>query len=183
MYPHLICRWTILRHDLKGSSKGRMRLINFAHFDNVSWSRYFFLPCPLPLFLIVVVQSLSYVRFLATHGRQHTRPLCPLLSPRVCSNSCPWSRWCYLTISSSTVPFYFAFNFSHHQDLFQWVALLIRWPKYWGFIFCITPSSKYSGLTSFRTDWFDLLAVQGLPRVSSNTTVQKHQFFGTQPSS
>ena len=39
------------------------------------------------------------------HGLQHTRLLCPPLSPRVCSNSCPLSRWCYLTISSSVVPF------------------------------------------------------------------------------
>ena len=40
-------------------------------------------------------------------------------------------------------------------------ALLIRWPKYWGFSFSIGPSSKYSGLISFRMDWLDLLAVQG----------------------
>ena len=39
-------------------------------------------------------------------------------------------------------------------------ALQIRWPKYWSFSFCISPSDKYSALTSFRTDWFDLLAVQ-----------------------
>ena len=37
----------------------------------------------------------------------------------------------------------------------------IRWPKYWSFSFSISPSNEYSGLTSFRTDWFDLLAVQG----------------------
>ena len=39
--------------------------------------------------------------------------------------------------------------------------LLIRWPKYWSFSFCIIPSNEYSGLISFRMDWFDLLAVQG----------------------
>ena len=44
MYPHFICRWAILRHNLKGSSKGPMRLITFGHFDNVSWPRYFFIP-------------------------------------------------------------------------------------------------------------------------------------------
>ena len=53
----------------------------------------------------------------------------------------------------------------------------IRWPKYWSFSFSISPSNEYSGLISFRMDWLDLLAVQG---VFSNTTVQKHQFFGTQ---
>ena len=61
------------------------------------------------------------------------------------------------------------------------LVFLIRWPKYWNF--SISPSDKYSGLISFRTDWFDLLAVQGtLSRVFSNTTVQKHQVFGIQPS-
>ena len=41
------------------------------------------------------------------------------------------------------------------------LALHIRWPKYWSFSFSISPSSEYSGLISFRTDWLDLLAVQG----------------------
>ena len=41
------------------------------------------------------------------------------------------------------------------------LALRIRWPKYWSFSFSITPSNEYSGLISFRIDWFDLLAVQG----------------------
>ena len=59
----------------------------------------------------------------------------------------------------------------------------IRWPKYWSFSFSISPSNEYSGLISFRMDWLDLLAVQGLSRVFSNTTVQKHQFFGAQLSS
>ena len=62
-------------------------------------------------------------------------------------------------------------------------ALCIRWPKYQSFSFSISPSNEYSRLTSFRIDWFDLLAVQGtLLRVFSSTTVQKHQFFSAQPS-
>ena len=61
-------------------------------------------------------------------------------------------------------------------------VLCIRWPKYWSFSFSISPSNEYSGLISFRIDWFDFLAVQGLSRVFSNTTVQKHQFFSFQPS-
>ena len=54
--------------------------------------------------------------------------------------------------------------------------------KYWSFIFSISPSSEYSGLISFRIDWFDLLEREsrGLSRVFSNTTVEKHQFFGIQ---
>ena len=61
-------------------------------------------------------------------------------------------------------------------------VLHVRWLKYWSFSFSISPSYEYSGLTSFRIDWFDLFAVQGLSRVLSSTAVQKHQFFGTQPS-
>ena len=59
-------------------------------------------------------------------------------------------------------------------------VLCIRWPKYWSFSFSISPSNEYSGLISLRMDWFDLLAVQGTLSVFSNTTVQKHQFFGAQ---
>ena len=59
-------------------------------------------------------------------------------------------------------------------------ALHLRWPKYWSFSFSISPSNEYSALISFRMDWLDLLAVQGLSRVLSNTTVQKHQFFSAQ---
>ena len=59
-------------------------------------------------------------------------------------------------------------------------VLCIRWPKYWSFSFSISPSNEYSELISFRIDWLDLLAVQGLSRVFSNTTVQKNQFFGSQ---
>ena len=56
-------------------------------------------------------------------------------------------------------PFPPAFNLSQHQGLFHESFLRIRWPKYWSF--SISPSSEYSGLISFRIDWFDLLAVQG----------------------
>ena len=59
-------------------------------------------------------------------------------------------------------------------------VLCIRWPKYWSFRFNINPSNEHPGLISFRMDWLDFLAVQGLSRVFSNTTVQKHQFFSTQ---
>ena len=63
------------------------------------------------------------------------------------------------------------------------LALHIRWPKYWSFSFSISPSNEYSELISFRIDGFDLLAAKGRSRVFSNTTVQKHQFFGAQLSS
>ena len=60
-------------------------------------------------------------------------------------------------------------------------ALRMRWPKYWSFSFSISPSSEHPGLISFRMDWLDGSPCS--PRVFSNTTVQKHQFFGAQLSS
>ena len=65
------------------------------------------------------------------------------------------------------------------RDFSNESALCIRWPKYWRFNFSISPSNEYSGLISFRIDWFDL-QFKGLSRVFSNTTVQKHQFFSAQ---
>ena len=62
-------------------------------------------------------------------------------------------------------------------------TLRMRWPKYWSFSFSIIPSKEHPGLISFRMDWLDLLQSKGLSGVFSNTTDQKHQFFGAQPSS
>ena len=61
-------------------------------------------------------------------------------------------------------------------------ALHISLLKYWSFSFSISPSNEYSGLIYFRIDWLISLLSKGLSRVFSNTLVQKHQFFGTQPS-
>ena len=62
-------------------------------------------------------------------------------------------------------------------------TLLMRWPKYWSFSFSIIPSKEIPGLISLEwTGWISLQS-KGLSRVFSNTTVQKHQFFGAQPSS
>ena len=79
-------------------------------------------------------------------------------------------------LSSPSPP---AFNLSQHQRLFRWVSSSHQVLKYWNFSFRISSSNEYSGLISFRIDWFDWLS-KGLSRVFSNTTVQKHQFFGTQ---
>ena len=95
---------------------------------------------------------------LQPHGLQHARLPFPSPSPRACSDPCPLSQWCHPTISSSVFPFssclqsFPALVFSNES------AFPIRWPKYWSF--SISPSNEYSGLISFRIDWFDLLAVQ-----------------------
>ena len=83
-------------------------------------------------------------------------------------------------LSSPSPP---ALNPSQHQSFSNESTLCIRWPKYWSFSFSIIPSKEMSGLISFRMHWLDLLAVQGLSRVFSNTMVQKHQFFDVQLSS
>ena len=99
---------------------------------------------------------------LQPHGRQHARLPCPSLSPGVFSNSCPLSQWCYLTIPSSASPFSFCHQAFPAIGVFSnKSALCIRWPKSRSFSFSNSSSNEYSGLISFRIDWFDLLAVQG----------------------
>ena len=75
-----------------------------------------------------------------------------------------------------------ALNLSQHQGLFQWSALHIRRPKYWSFIFNISPSNEHPGLISFRMDWLDLLAVRGtrkslLQHHSSKASILWHSAF------
>ena len=89
---------------------------------------------------------------------QHVGHFCPSPSPRVCTSSCPLSWWCQPTISSSVSPF------SCPQSFLAWIfsrelALCIRWPRYWSFTFRVSLSNEYSGLISFRVDWFGLRAI------------------------
>ena len=71
-------------------------------------------------------------------------------------------------------PFPPAFNLSQHQGLFQWVGYSHQVAKYWSFSFSISPSSEYSGLISFRIDWFDLLSLSS-PTKSKSATAQMIQ--------
>ena len=86
------------------------------------------------------------------------------------------------SLSSPSPP---AFSLTQYQGFSNESVLHIRWPKYWSFSFSISPSNDYSGLISFRMDWFDLLAVQGTLKslnhsLKHNITVWKHQFFSVQ---
>ena len=94
------------------------------------------------------------------HGLQHARLPCPSPIPRASSNSCPLvipSNYLILCCPLLLLPSIFP-----RIRVFSSESVLhIRWPKYWGFSFSISPSSDYSGLISFRIEWFDLLAVQG----------------------
>ena len=116
----------------------------------------------------------------AIHGLQQARLPCPSPTPRACSNSCPCSQWCHATISPSVVPF------SSHLQSF--LACLSQ---------CISSSHQVAKVSQLQLhhvlpmnieDWYPLgwsgvisLQSKGLSRVFSNTTVQKHQFFATQP--
>ena len=97
------------------------------------------------------------------HGLQHSR--------------LPYSKLPSHPLAPPSSP---VLNLSHHQGLFQWAS---RWPMYWSFSFSfsISPSSEYSGLISFRIDWFGLLAVQGtlksLYHHSSEASILWHSAF------
>ena len=129
----------------------------------------------------VVVQSLSCVQLLVTPWTAaHQAPLSFIISQSLLRFTAielmmP-SNHLILHCPLFLPPLVFASIRAFSDDS----GLCIRWPKYWNFSFGISPSNEHSGLISFRIDWFDLLTVKGLSRVFSNTTVQKHQFFGTQ---
>ena len=115
------------------------------------------------------------------HESQHARPPCPSPTPRVHPNSCPLSQWCHLILCHPLLllpPIPPSIRVFSNES-----TLHMRWTKYWSFSFSISPSNEHPGLISFRINWLDLLAVQGTLKVFSNTTVQKHQFFGAQLSS
>ena len=98
----------------------------------------------------------------------------PSPSPGVCSSSCLSSQWCHPTISSSVVPFSSCPQSFQHQGLFQGVRSSHQVAKHWSFSFSISPSSEYSGLISFRTDWFDLLyRIHSLIKLNSRSWNQE----------
>ena len=111
---------------------------------------------------------------------QYARPPCPSPTPRVHLNPCPLSRWCHSTISSFVVPFSSCPQSFSIRVFSNESALHIRWPKYWiSASTSVLPMNTQDWSPLGWTDWISLQS-KGLSRVFSNTTVQKHQFFGTQ---
>ena len=118
---------------------------------------------------------------LQPHGPQHTRPPCPSPTPRVYPNPCPLCRWCHPTISSSVVPFCSCPQSFPASGSFQMSQLFASGGQ-------STGASASTSVPSMNIqDWSPLgwtswisLQCKGLSRVFSDTTVQKHQFFGTQ---
>ena len=120
---------------------------------------------------------------LRPHGLQHTRFLCPLPFPGACSNSCPLSRWCHPTISYSVIPFSSCFQSFLQSGSFLMSQLFASGGQ------SIGTSASASVLPMniqglFPLGWTGWISLQskGLSVVFSNTTVQKLQFFSTQPS-
>ena len=117
------------------------------------------------------------------HEPQHARPPCPSPAPRVHTNSCPLSRWCHPTISSSVILF---------SSCLQSFSALGSFPMSWLFASggqTTGASASTSVLPMNIQEWSPLgwtgwisLQSKGLSRVFFNTTIQKHQFFSAQPS-
>ena len=155
--------------------------IDIPHVNGLSLSHW-----DVKILLLPLKHIFSSVQFssvvsdsLQPHELQHARPPCPSQTPRVHSNSRPSSRWCHPAISSSVVPFSSCPNPFQHQSLFQWVNSLHEVARVLvSALALVLPKNTQGWSPSEWTGWISLQS-KGLSRVFSNTTVQKHQFFGT----
>ena len=167
-----------------GVAKSRTRLSDFTSLQLSGAS----ILCFLTLSLLRVHRWVS-IQFscsgvsnsLWPHGLQHARLPCPSPTSRVCSNSCPSSQWCPATISSSVDPFSSRLQSFPASGFFQMSQLFASWGQSIGvsasaFILPMSIQDRFplglAGLISLQS--------KGLSRVFSNTTVQNHQFFGSQ---
>ena len=121
------------------------------HVDLTATFQIFYRSLHSPL-TVCCCQWLSFVWLLWRHRPQHPRLLCPPLSARICSNSCLWSQWCYLTISSSAAPFSLPSLSPSTRVFSNESTLCIRLPKYCNLSFILSPSNEYSEFISFRID-------------------------------
>ena len=118
---------------------------------------------------------------LQPHEPQHARPPCPSPTSRVHPNACPLSRWCHPTISSSVVPFSSCPQSVPASESFQMNQLFTSGGQSIGVSASasVPPMNTRDWSPLGLTGWISLQS-KGLSRVFSNTTVQKHQFFGAQ---
>ena len=152
-----------------------MKKVYIMHCFNFLCSNY-----PLPLNSVQLSRSVLSDS-LRLHEPQHARPPCPSPTPRAYSNSCPLSRWCHPTISSSVVPFsscpqsFLASGSFPMSQLFTWGGESIGGSA----LTSVLPKNTQDWSPLGWTGWISLQS-KGLSRVFSNTTVQKHQFFSAQ---
>ena len=129
------------------------------------------------------VQSGHSIMFdsLRPHGLQYTRPPCPSPTPGIYSNSCPSSQWCQPTISSSVIPFSSHLQSFPASGSFPMSQFFASGGQSIGdsASIVVLPMNMQDWLLLAWTGWISLQS-KGLSRVFSNTTVQKHQFFGIQ---
>jgi len=119
---------------------------------------------------------------LQPHGLQHARLCCPLLSPRVCSNSCPLSQWCYITISSSADSFFLCLQSFPESGYFPMSQLFTSYGQSTGAsVSALVLPMNIQGCIPLGLTWL-ILQSKGFSRVFSSSIVWKHRFFGTQPS-
>ena len=116
---------------------------------------------------------------LQPHGLQHTRLYCSSQSPQACSNSCPMSRWCHPTISSSVIPFSSCLLFFPASGSFPMSQLFASGSQSIGASAStsVLPINIQGWFPLELTGWISLLS-KGLSRVFSNAIFQKHQSFG-----
>ena len=121
---------------------------------------------------------------LQPHESQHARPPCPSPTPEVHPNPCQWLSDAIQPSHPLLSPSPPAFNLSQHQGLFQWVSSSHQVAKVLGVSAStsVLPMNTQDLSPLGWTGWISLQS-KGLSRVFSNTTIQKHQFFGAQPSS
>ena len=121
---------------------------------------------------------------LQPHESQHARPPCPSPTPGVHPNPCPLSRWCHPAISSSVIPFSSCPQSLPASGSFPMSQLFTSGGQSIGVSASasVLPVNTQDLSASGWTGWISLQS-KGLSRVFSNTTVQKHQFFGAQLSS
>ena len=121
---------------------------------------------------------------LRSHESQHARPPCPSPTPGVHSDSRPSSQWCHPAVSSSVVPFSSCSQSFQASESFPMSQLFPSGGQSTGVsaLASFLPKKSQGWSPSERTGWISLQS-KGRSRVFSNTTVQKHQFFGTQLSS
>ena len=127
------------------------------------------------------VQLFSHVWRSGRDGEQHTNLPCPSPTPGACSNSCPLSWWCHPTVSSSVVPFSSCLRSFPASGSFQMSELFASGGQTIG-VSVSTSVFPMNIQDCFPLGWTGWIFLQskGLSRVFSNTTVEKHQFFGTQ---
>ena len=130
---------------------------------------------------VVIVQSPSHVPLFATPRTVARQALCPPLSPGTCSNSCPSSWWCHPTISSSFAPLSFCLQSFPLSGSFPVSQLFVSGGQNIGGSATVVPMNIQGWSPLGLTGWISLQSKR-LSRVFSSTTVQNHQFLGTQTS-